>query len=80
MMVIDGQWATIGSTNVNNRSMVMNDEVNAVFYDQQVAKRLEEIFNEDLAHAKKLSSQGLEERDWMSRFLGFTLSPLRSYF
>ena len=80
MMVIDGQWATVGSTNLDNRSMGMNDELNAVFYDEQIAKRLEEIFNEDLAHAKKISPDDLERRGWMSRFLGLLLSPVRNYF
>lgn len=80
MMVIDGQWATVGSTNLDNRSMGMNDELNAVFYDQQVAKRLEEIFNQDLTHAKKITSEELESRGWMSRFLGLIMSPVQSYF
>jgi cardiolipin synthase A/B len=80
MMVIDGQWATVGSTNLDNRSMGMNDELNVVFYDHQLANRLEDIFNEDLAHAKKVSPDDLERRGWMSRFLGLLLSPLRSYF
>ena len=80
MMVIDGRWATVGSTNLDNRSMGMNDELNAVFYDEQIAKRLEEIFNEDLAHAKKISPDDLERRGWMSRFLGLLLSPVRNYF
>lgn len=80
MMVIDGRWATVGSTNLDNRSMAMNDELNVVFYDQQIAKRLEDIFNEDLTHAKKLSEEQLESRGWISRFLGVVMSPLLNYF
>jgi len=80
MMVIDGRWATVGSTNLHNRSMAMNDELNVVFYDQQIAKRLEDIFNEELTHAKKLSEEQLEGRGWISRFLSVVMSPLSNYF
>lgn len=80
MMVIDGRWATVGSTNLDNRSMAMNDELNVVFYDQQIAKRLEDIFNEDLSRAKKISREQLEQRGWASRFLGLLIRPVRDYF
>jgi len=80
MMVIDGRWATVGSTNLHNRSMAMNDELNVVFYDQQIAKRLEDILNEELTHAKKLSEEQYEGRGWISRFLSVVMSPLSNYF
>jgi cardiolipin synthase A/B len=80
MMVIDGCWATVGSTNLDNRSMALNDELNVVFYDQSIARRLEDIFNDDLTHAKKISAEQLEQRGWISRVLGFLTSPVLDYF
>jgi cardiolipin synthase len=80
MMVIDGRWATIGSTNLDNRSMAMNDELNVVFYDESIAQRLEEIFKEDVAHATRITAEQLEERGWLSRFLGLLTSPVRNFF
>ena len=64
MMIVDGSWATVGSTNFDNRSMAMNDELNVMFYDRTVAKRLEEIFVEDIAHSKNISRDQLENRSW----------------
>ena len=32
-MVIDGIWATIGSTNFDNRSFALNQELNLTVYD-----------------------------------------------
>ena len=29
----DGQWVTVGSTNFDNRSFALNEEVNATIYD-----------------------------------------------
>ena len=40
-MVVDGIWATVGSTNLDRRSFALNDEVNLVVYDRAVARRLD---------------------------------------
>lgn len=80
MMVIDGHWATVGSTNLDNRSMAMNDELNVVFYDESIARRLEEIFKEDLSHSKRITADQLHERGWISRVLGVLTRPVLDYF
>jgi cardiolipin synthase A/B len=80
MMTIDSMWATVGSTNFDNRSMAMNDELNAIFYDAPMAKRLEEMFLNDLSHSKKVSREHLENRGWFARFLGILTSPVHDYF
>ena len=33
-LVIDGAWATIGSTNLDNRSFALNEELNVAVYDR----------------------------------------------
>ncbi len=80
MMIIDGMWATVGSANFDNRSMAMNDELNVMFYDQAIAKRLEEIFVEDITHSNKLTREHLENRNWLHRALGALLSPFHAWF
>ena len=80
MTIIDGAWATIGSANFDNRSMAMNDELNVMFYDRTIARRLEEIFAEDVANSHKLTREQLENRDWLHRALGVLLSPFRAWF
>ena len=80
MMIIDGDWATVGSANFDNRSMAMNDELNVMFYDQAIAKRLEDIFVEDIDNSQKLSREQLENRQWLHRVLGALLSPFRAWF
>ncbi|MBI4636723.1 MAG: cardiolipin synthase B [Candidatus Rokubacteria bacterium] len=76
-MVIDGVWATIGSTNLDNRSFALNDEVNLVVYDDAVAGRLEAIFFDDLAHAKKVEYRGWRGRGVLDRLLEKLALPLR---
>ena len=80
MMIIDGAWATIGSANFDNRSMAMNDELNVMFYDHTIARRLEEIFAQDIANSHKLTREQLENRDWLHRALGVLMSPFRAWF
>jgi cardiolipin synthase len=80
MMIIDGTWATVGSANFDNRSMAMNDELNVMFYDQTIAKRLEEIFVEDITHSTKLTHEQLENRQWLQRVLSVLLSPFQAWF
>ncbi len=80
MMIVDSMWATVGSTNFDNRSLAMNDELNVIFYDEPIAKRLEEIFLTDLSHSTKVSREHLENRGWFARFLGFLTTPVRDYF
>jgi cardiolipin synthase A/B len=80
MMIIDGLWATVGSANFDNRSMAMNDELNVMVYDQPIAKRLEEIFVEDLSQSTKLTREKLENRQWLHRALSVLLSPFHAWF
>lgn len=80
MMIIDGVWATVGSANFDNRSMAMNDELNVMVYDQPIAKRLEEIFVEDLSRSTKLTQEKLENRQWLHRVLSVLLSPFQAWF
>ena len=61
-MTIDGIWATIGSTNLDTRSFALNEELNAVLYDTDVAGRLEKIFTDDLTYSRKI-----DHAEWRGR-------------
>ena len=61
-MVADGMWSTIGSSNFDDRSFRLNDEVNVNVYDAATAKRMEEIFFEDLARSREITL-----RKWFKR-------------
>jgi cardiolipin synthase len=61
-MVIDGVWATIGSTNLDNRSLALNEELNLTVYDRGLGRRLEQIFQEDLKYSRQITYE-----EWRSR-------------
>jgi len=75
-MIVDGVWATIGSTNFDNRSFALNEELNVAVYDRKIARQLEQIFAADLKRSRKVS---YEEWDARGRnFLSSLLFPSRS--
>src|SRR5206468_5964278 len=49
---IDGVWTAIGSSNFDPRSVVFNDEVDAVVLGSATANQFEHMFQNDLARAK----------------------------
>ena len=52
--VVDEVWSTVGSTNMDNMSMLTNDEVNAVILNQEFAVEMEKMFVRDLADSKQI--------------------------
>ena len=76
-MVVDSQWATVGSTNLDNRSFGLNDEVNLVVYDEGVAGRLERVFVDDLTRSEQVTYESWKDRGIVSRFLEMISIPVR---
>jgi cardiolipin synthase len=66
-MVVDGIWTTIGSSNFDDRSFRLNDEVNVNVYDEGVAGRMEQIFFEDLARCEEITSRRWKRRPMLDR-------------
>jgi cardiolipin synthase len=61
-MVVDGVWSTVGSSNFDDRSFRLNDEVNVNIYDEGIAAQMEAMFLEDLAR-----SEEIKLRPWLRR-------------
>jgi len=76
-MVVDGIWATVGSTNLDYRSFALNEELNVAIYDVGTAERLERIFAEDLANSRRVMYKDWKNRGIASRFLELLAFPLR---
>jgi cardiolipin synthase A/B len=76
-MVVDGRWATVGSTNLDQRSFSLNDEINLVVYDETVARKLERVFQDDLSRSKQVTYEDWRSRSFASRFLEVLSLPVR---
>jgi cardiolipin synthase len=54
-MVVDGVWTTIGSSNFDERSFRLNDEVNVNVYDDILGAQMEAMFHADLARCEEVT-------------------------
>ncbi len=76
-MVVDGIWATIGSTNLDRRSFALNEELNVAIYDVDTAQRLERVFDEDLRNSRRVMYDDWNHRGFTSRFFELLAFPLK---
>lgn len=75
---IDGVWSTIGSTNLDWRSFLHNDEINAVILGSDFANQMEAMFANDLAQSDQIELKQWQRRPITSRFKEW-LSRLPEY-
>ena len=61
-VVIDGVWSTIGSTNLDWRSFLHNDEINAVILGQGFGAQMQAMFEQDLAASKVITLEQWKQR------------------
>lgn len=65
--VIDGVWSTIGSTNLDWRSFLHNQEVNAVVLGADFAAQMKATFERDLADSDPITLDEWERRSLAAR-------------
>jgi len=66
--LIDGVWATVGSTNLDWRSFLHNDEVNAVVLGTEFGSQLQVMFDRDLAASDAVTLAHWQRRTLDLRF------------
>jgi cardiolipin synthase A/B len=66
-MMIDDLWSVVGSTNFDNRSFGLNDEINLAARDKELAARLKEDFATDLAASREVSYEEWRRRSIFER-------------
>ena len=69
VFIVDGLWAVVGSTNFDNRSFGLNDEVNLAVLQRDFAARLEADFAADLAQSKAITLEEWRGRSYAERLL-----------
>lgn len=64
---IDGVWSTIGSTNLDWRSFLHNDELNATILGRDFAKQMDAMFAKDLVESNAIDLDRWNDRSLMLR-------------
>ena len=60
--LIDGVWATIGSTNLDWRSFLHNHELNAVVLGSEFGRQVQALFDKDLAQSEAITLEAWQQR------------------
>ncbi len=69
VILVDGEWASVGTANLDNRSMYLNFEVNCLIYSPAAVAELEEAFRRDLENAVCLDREKYACRPFSSRLM-----------
>lgn len=65
--VIDGVWSTVGSANLDWRSFIHNEEINAVILGEDFARKMEALFQQDLAASRRVTFEKWNTRPLLQR-------------
>jgi cardiolipin synthase len=75
-LVADGRYCSIGSANLDQRSMTLNFETNAMVYSNLIGESMRKAFLEDLHHCTEYS---LGDYDRLTRWQNFKMSVARLF-
>lgn len=67
ILTVDGAVATVGSANINQRSVQFDEEVNLVIFDSAVVAELDAHFDADLINSELIDPSTWAERSMLQR-------------
>lgn len=67
MVLVDGEWASVGSANFDNRSLLLNFEANCQLFDAKLVAELEAAYLRDLEVSVRLDPGVFAGRPLMGR-------------
>jgi len=76
-VMIDGVWTAVGSSNFDPRSVIFNDEVDAIVLGSATAQDLSRMFEADMAKAKPIDRPTWRRRPIFERL--FELFEISSF-
>ena len=65
--VIDGEWSTVGSFNLDRRSLLQNHEVSAIITGRAFGRQMADMFEDDFRRCRELSLASWRDRGWARR-------------
>jgi cardiolipin synthase len=74
--VVDGMWATVGTSNLDPRSRLHNDEVNVIVVGTGFSRQMESLFLADQETCRTITLESWQDRPFTARFLEFVSRPL----
>ena len=78
VMMVDDLFCTVGSSNLDSRSLRYDYEVNTVIFDKEITAELTQMFNQDLQDSFPMSTEYWKSKSKWKRFVawfGNVLTP-----
>jgi cardiolipin synthase len=79
LLVVDGEFVSVGSTNFDMRSLKLNDEASLNIYDTAFAGEMTRAFEEDLVRSEPYTWEAWRARPLRERISEQLIRPLRSH-
>jgi len=79
IMMVDDEFCTIGSANLDSRSFRFDYEVNTFIFDEEITNQLSTIFEEDKNYSEKLTSEKWKQRSAWKRFVGWAANAMTPF-
>jgi cardiolipin synthase len=65
--IVDGVWSCVGSSNLDWRSALDNDEINAVILGREFAEQMLAAFTQDVLASDEIKLAEWQRRPWALR-------------
>lgn len=79
-MTVDSEWSTVGSANLDGRSLTANYEINATIKDTAFARQMEAMFLNDRSQSYEIFADKWASRNVLQQVGEWSLRPLRGLF
>ncbi len=66
-MIVDDYWCSVGSTNLDHRSLRLNEEANLNVRDHSFASEHMRVFERDLGHSRRITLDEWRNRPWSEK-------------
>lgn len=78
LIIVDDIWTSVGSTNIDDRALRLNDEANINLFDRDFARAQTALFDKDAAASKPYSFSDWQRRSANEKFADWLASLARS--
>ena len=79
-VVIDGDWSSVGTLNMDNVSLLYNFEANIISNNGRFAEELVSHFVYDMNKCKEITLKEWDSRYWVEKLASFFMKFIRSFF
>ncbi len=77
-LLVDEDWASVGSANLDNRSMSLNEEANLNVLNEKFVAAHIAVFEEDKNHSREVTLADWRNRPWEEKVRGRAFAIFRS--